>query len=157
MALRLPELGRGRRRETVPGGRLLPLCCRDRDGWEVHCWAKANGRPWRGLWSPAGHSSQPVPWARQLNWLARGRVSKRALWRKPGSPLTSLSTWGPPFRQPLAESPTKGHSGTAGHLGEGPTVAPTNGWAGPLTVTHWQWLTLRRGPLWHQPMAEQDH
>ena len=47
----------------------------------------ASGRPWRGLWSPAGHSPQPVPWAPLAHPLARGQVS----WRAPGRRLGSVS------------------------------------------------------------------
>ena len=41
-----------------------------------------------------------------------------------------------------------GHSLANPHLGEGPTVVLTNGWAGPLTVTLRQLLTWGRGPPW---------
>ena len=41
----------------------LPLGHRDGDGREAHCCLKAWAWPWRGLWNPAGHSPQPVPWA----------------------------------------------------------------------------------------------
>ena len=43
---------------------------------------------------------------------------------------------------------TNRHSLANPHLGEGPTVVLTNGWAGPLTVTLWQLLTWGRGPPW---------
>ena len=39
----------------------------------------------------------------------------------------------------------------------GRDLEPTNSWAGPLTVAHWQLVAYGRGPLWHWPMAEQDH
>ena len=51
----------------------------------------------------------------------------------------------------------KGCSLTVGGLWAGPTAVPTNGWAGPLTVSHWQLVSWGQGPLWHWPMAEQDH
>ena len=54
-----------------PGQLPLLLCCRDRDGEKARCclkaWTKASEWLCRGLWSPIGHSSQPVPWASQLN------------------------------------------------------------------------------------------
>ena len=45
----------------------LPLIPRGNEGGQVlHClkaWAKPCGCPWWGLWSPAGHSPQPVLWS----------------------------------------------------------------------------------------------
>ena len=76
---------REKKKDCVPCRGPLPLCCRDRDGGEVHCWAKANGAALvRALESyktqlPACSPDTPA------HWLARGWVSKRALWRKPGS------------------------------------------------------------------------
>ena len=47
--------------------RPLPWGHRDGDGGESHhhlkAWVWPVGWPWQGLWSPAGHSSQPVSWA----------------------------------------------------------------------------------------------
>ena len=74
-----------------------------------------------------------------------------------GPSLTVGCMWeGPGANQWLSRT-INGHSLTVGCLWEGPTVALTNGWAGPLTVAHWQLVAYGRGPLWHWLMAEQDH
>ena len=48
----------------------LPLIPRGSDGGQVlhrlKAWAKPCGCPWWGLWSPAGHSPQPVLWPPRL-------------------------------------------------------------------------------------------
>ena len=123
--------------QTV-GGRLHPV----RTAAAIRWWEWQTGSPppqglgptsgqlWWGLWIPAGHVPQFIPWApRSLTDLRPDELE--APRRRPGS--TSYLTL-----------PDDHHS--ADH------------WLNhPLMVTHWQLITWGRSPLWCWPMAEQDH
>ena len=73
----------------------------------VHHHLKTWAPPWPGLWSPAGHSPQPVPGFSQPPHLPQAWWAKGSLGEGEGTPLTSLSTIGslrgPPFPGPLTE------------------------------------------------------
>ena len=130
--------------------------CPYRQGWgrgspSPQSLGRASRWSWWGLWSPTGHSP-PTSFPIQKPGELEGPRKKAGICLLPHS----LPAWWPPLHWLLADCwTTNGHSLTVGCLGEGPTAAATNGWAGPLTVTHWQLLTWGRGTLWHQPMAEQ--
>ena len=106
--------------------------------------------PWWGRWSPAGHRPQSVPWdpSPEAGWGGGSCGEGQDL------PLTSFSAWQLPLLWELAEWVTNGVSLTVAHLGKGPTMAPTNGWAG---AAHCELLAWGRSPLQCWPMAEQDH
>ena len=107
----------------------------------------ASGVPWRGLWSPTGHSPQPVSWTTQLTrwpkarW-ARGHREKAGIHLLPHSPpqdhssadgwlngSLTVALWqlfivgGAQCKtdQWLSRT-TNGHCWTVIRLGEGPTV-----------------------------------
>ena len=133
--------------DRVPG-RLLPSGCRGGDGREVchglKAWTQPVGGLGEGSGSPAGHSPEPVPWA-TAHPPVQGQVSQRAR-EKAGIHLLSSS---PPqdYNSTEIDWPTNGRCLTVIHLGEGPTAAPANGWAGPLTGGHWQLLSWGMSPL----------
>ena len=120
------------------GGRLHPV----RTASAIRWWEWQTGSPplqglgptsgqlWWGLWIPAGHIPQFIPWA-------------------PRSPTDlRLDELEAPRRSPGSTSylilPDDHHS--ADH------------WLNhPLMVTHRQLITWGRSPLWCWPMAKQDH
>ena len=98
----------------------MPWGCRGRDEGEVHSLlpqglGPASGWPWRGLWSPVGHSTQPLPWPpRSPAGLRPGELEGPG--EKAGICL-------------LPHSPPDDHHST-------------NRWLnGPLMAAHWQLLT----------------
>ena len=102
----------GAQRQGWGRGSLLPQGRRPASGW----------LSW-GLWSPAGHSLQPVPWVPPAHLLTQGQVSWRASGEKAKTPL-------------LPDSPLEDHhSALHRHLTENP----------PLTVTHRQLVAWGRG------------
>ena len=89
------------------------------------------GWPWPGPWSSAEHSPQAVPWDPQIIQQPKAGLAGGPPQAKAGVCL-------------LPHSPPDDHHSP-------------NCWLNPpLTVVHLQLVACGRGPLWGQPMAEQD-
>ena len=93
----------------------------------------ASAWPWWGLWSPAGHSPQPVPRVSQLTCQSEARWAgepHKNVWTHflPHSPPDGHQRWLTTTLGTVGwDGSANGCSLTVARLGEGPTAAPTNG------------------------------
>ena len=139
---------------------VLPLGRRDRNGREGSLLPQGldptSGRLWWELWSPAGHSLQPVLWAPRSQAGPRqgeleGPEEKAHICLLPHSPPDDHHRW--------LNGTTDGRWLTTVVCGRGPVS--TNGWTEPLTVTQWQLAPWGRGPPaltngWTGPLISHD-
>lgn len=131
--------GRPSGRDQVPQAAAIRSKRWD-EGEVHHClkvWVQSGGfGEDSGALQDAGHSPQPAP-CPSVHLLAWGRVN----WKSPKEKARILLLPHSPHPRtttPVTKSLTNGRSLTVGCLWAGPTLASTNGWAGPLPVSHWR-------------------